>query len=1242
MLHRISSTHGPAEVPLRARAGAIPGRLLPLVAILWAATTGAESIQITGASGASGVRGASVPFPMDGTDGLAGASAEASATALGEANEAIAVGGSGGRGGDGGSIISPGDRGGDGGNGADGGDATATARSLGGRTTRAVANGGWGGAAGSGGSYWLPEQGGLQGERGGRGGDANALAVGEHDFSGTTPPTQGLRVEARANGGQGGSGRVLSGSGGAATAVASGAATGSGGSNVLHEVIAEAFGAGGQLLADDGDTRAEAIGRAAFGQLSVLANAIGRDFNDFVTSATGEGADANAIAFGTHTGAGRLLVEAFARVGTVGDRSGTGSAQAEGIATSGADVEVLAELESAGSIDLHDAVSGSTAGLLYLRQRISARNIDISDRSGDVVSSLDATNPGGGDLRIEMRAFGGDPAVAGEIGGDATIESSSGTAAGDVDIDAWAISGAQGRAAIELLRGISTGGGDVSVAGRVGSSAAVDLRVENVVDGETTGALELSQQVEGSRIDPGPGGARPLAESVLSRSKDLDQLTLFNDASGVLARTHTSGENAGGNLHVQGRATGYASAAEMIAGGEAVSHARGVTHGDGHDIQIGRGLVQGGQTAVGGVGFRSFGSPRTSDGGRADSFSEGIALGDSAVSVFDFAKGGDAGSVVGTLGNQIGARGGDASSRGFASNAGGSDVLVESLAEGGVGGRGYGAGNRSGEGGAATASARGESSGGADVVLRVTARGGLGGQAGSSNELAGKGGDATVTDVSGSTSGTLRIEARASAGWGGRQIDGAQRGGSESGVARLDLDVENEGGGALELIGFTGTLDGGLVVIDSMRGRSSTGADVTVDLSFGSNGSNLAGAPTGAADPIRIENLVQGETSGVLRLRQAFSGGNPQAALSNVLRREGHHRGLSLETQTYSRGSGDGVSIADASNHAGWSEARAFSAAVGRVADAIGFAQGVGEETTRANAVSSLEYSAEMTGDARARGIAIAVSDGGGGAMAQASASSPFRSAAVSALANAHEVGAGAVRAAVQSASGVVDRIDAWAFTRGADWDATRGDGPQSGPFAQSYAVISSAPTTAQVEAARERHPALDDHMAASPSTVHSVGRWAAENDANEAYAQRVELDIVLEPTGAPRDVLLAVFEQSSRGGGFESLRFWLEVNGDDVGEEQVFDSLDAANSYFARLIGLEGIVPRPVAPLEPGVDLATPTIRAIFETSTRQYQSAVFGLAVVVVPEPGTGVLMLFGLAVLGVRRRRPSAGLE
>jgi hypothetical protein len=153
----------------------------------------------------------------------------------------------------------------------------------------------------------------------------------------------------------------------------------------------------------------------------------------------------------------------------------------------------------------------------------------------------------------------------------------------------------------------------------------------------------------------------------------------------------------------------------------------------------------------------------TGTGGAARSSSEGVAHGNSTVTVFDYAEGGEGGrpaAANGSRGTGIGNRGGDAESSASARGSGDATVLASAHANGGDGGH-YTSG---GTGGNARATAFAEGLG--SVVATALAEGGRGRSGalgGAAHALATASGAAGSANASATSNGGLVSHALASA-----------------------------------------------------------------------------------------------------------------------------------------------------------------------------------------------------------------------------------------------------------------------------------------------------------------------------------------------------------------------------------------------------------------------------------------------------------------------------------------------
>lgn len=1023
--------------------------LVLLAALTLICTTGslamAETVSVIGAPGASGTTGATGTPGLPGTPGQDADTATAIADAPGEDNTASARGGSGGNGGWGGDATpNSGADGGDGANGGDGGDAIADATTVGSREVLSTATGGRGGFVGNGGLGSTPGSSGQPGMQGGDGGDATATGRIVNDL-GTAAPffrQEGLVIATGGNGSGEGA------SGGSAHATLTGEITGGDTSQSAdHLLTALATGGNAGSQSNDtplpgGDAIAEVTGSSTHGNLIIVADADGgRSASRPLGITEGPSGNATAIAHGTHSGSGWLSVAARASPGDGSGLLGSGQAIASGIATNGANVTVEASLSGGSEVELRDAVSGSTSGLLELIQRVDADISGISPSGIDAVTSLNASNTGGGDLAVDVTAGGGIGPGEGGDGGNGIIEFIDAIGAQNVTVEGMAIGGrgarsfstetphgSGGTASIGSMIGRSTGGGAVLVEATVQGGASGgnsdsgfiggyggSVAIDNAVDGETTGELTLRQiAIAGAGLEPPPGTLRD-ASSRLERTRSAEHFTVHSEAQGLAAEAYGNATNTSGSVSVEVVASGATRLG--ITGGDAFATAVGTTHANGQAVEVGADdLVN----ATGGRGIGDTNSQTFEAGGLASSNSSGVAMGDSQVSVFDRAVGGE-GAFSSSFSfprpvDHAGTDGGTATSQASAINAGGSAVLSDAKAIGGMGGNAQGDDMMAGRGGDATASASGESTGGADVRVRAEAIGGRGGYR-NGDGLAGQGGDASVTNLTGSTSGLLTLEAIATGGRGGAESilrfhSSLGRGGD----AHIALDASNGSGGALEIIAEGTATRGGRVTFGTIRGSSSTGADVSVSAILDEGGDRFANPlPEGTSfrPSISLIDAVQGETSGTLRLLQAVDGGGEGGIVENQLSDVGSRAGVALETLARARDGSDAIARSNAMNDEGWAttDSSAHSDS-GREAIAEAGAVGAGSEETRATASSRLDSTTDgelsqtaaravSTADGSVVATANSVANGGADAIASAygqnnGASEVFVSAAAS------------------------------------------------------------------------------------------------------------------------------------------------------------------------------------------------------------------------------------------------------
>src|SRR5262249_31550948 len=193
---------------------------------------------------------------------------------------------------------------------------------------------------------------------------------------------------------------------------------------------------------------------------------------------------------------------------------------------------------------MRDAVAGSTSGRLTLTQDVVARG---------TIASLDATNPGGGDLTVDVTARGPRGSSAGPHGGSAVVESVTATAAGSVDVLAVAEGGdsggtfdppvAAGVGEIRQVVGRSTGGAPVTVRahaagggnGYLATGGVADASLVNAVSAETSGAITLEQIAEGGVAEGFSVGNQGNGSSHLDADYSSAFLDVRSPASGRIA-----------------------------------------------------------------------------------------------------------------------------------------------------------------------------------------------------------------------------------------------------------------------------------------------------------------------------------------------------------------------------------------------------------------------------------------------------------------------------------------------------------------------------------------------------------------------------------------------------------------------------------------------------------------------------------------------------------------------------------
>ena len=524
---------------------------------------------------------------------------------------------------------------------------------------------------------------------------------------------------AGAFGGAGGAGRagIAPGDGGfaSATATTAGApeanarAEASGG-NGGDSVSAEDGGMGGGAMASafvEGSLSATAYARAVGG-------GGGRGFE--VAGGVGGAAAATASARTSGDGHAVLAGAADPLADNIGSQGGNAGSFGTSVAGGDASSESIGEALGNSSVRVIDGALGGNGG--------------SGGGGGTARSSAVGRNAGAESVEVEARAFGGQ-------GGTAVLNTTGGRG---------------GEAELGTVYGLSSGGGAVSVVAQAvggdggwglsfssvptaGDGASVQLH--NSVDGDTSGSLYLEQYARGGRAGEHGGGAHGETSCTLDISKSAQALEIAALAVGAHdAESAGSAENDTGSVTVHSLASGgdgrlpFEGIGER--GGDGRAHALGQTLGDGHAVLVTTGCSDCANAIGGrGAGLNSLSSTQAGAGGGrggdAESLSEGIALGDSAVTVEDRAIGGDGGFGPGSSGTP--GEGGAARSSASAVGNGSSAVHASASAAGGRGGDfsinfGVGSGSN-GRGGHANAHANAQGLG--EVVALANATGGSSG-----------------------------------------------------------------------------------------------------------------------------------------------------------------------------------------------------------------------------------------------------------------------------------------------------------------------------------------------------------------------------------------------------------------------------------------------------------------------------------------------------------------------------------
>ncbi|MBK7952238.1 MAG: PEP-CTERM sorting domain-containing protein [Deltaproteobacteria bacterium] len=663
-----------------------------------------------------------------------------------------------------------------------------------------------------------------------------------------------------------------------------------------------------------GSARAGGTGGLASGDASVESLAPGANASAAVDLIGGRGGFASG-----RGGAGGSVVGSASATATP-----TGVATARLFATGGNGGAGVTLGGDGASIALVDTVAGSGGAVVLEQAAIGGKGGAVGPpsastatggRGGSASSTLVRSNAAGS-LSLSSSARSGD---GGDNGGQAgtSFASAVGEALGDVVVSATALSGSAGftngmvptsgadgaAASLGPVRGVSTGGGAVDVFGsaqggsggdgstRVGAGS--DALLVDAVDGETSGTLRLRQDARAGHagrplasVAPGLGARGGDARSELVVAKQASKLDIVLEAragdsrgrdavgtafAGGVATTAADLRNERGGIDALYRSIGGVGAGVVLqdlrngTGGAAVSTLRATTTGDGQRITIrpnrdDRGSNFGSTGGAGGSADRFAPTAHDvgGDGGSSSTTVDGIALGDSEVDIEAVAAGG-VGGQVGT--NGTAGRGGDASAQATGSNAGASAVSVLAEARGGFGGGSSGfSGVTGGDGGGAQATAHGESSGGGDVTARARVIGG--------GTTVGQGADAVLVDsASGRTSGALRLVQEAI---GGAQSFPSQPG--RAGAGRSELSIDDTESRRLELESL-GTGGSGRVAGSAHAAASGIGSgDVSV-LARATGGAGSEGSAAEGASPTMGRVYGESRLGGLVRVVGELLGG---------------------------------------------------------------------------------------------------------------------------------------------------------------------------------------------------------------------------------------------------------------------------------------------------------------------------------------------------------------------------------
>lgn len=689
------------------------------------------------------------------------------------------------------------------------GDASAFANNhAGSASSHALATGGTGGS-------------GENGADAGKGGNATANSV-----AGTLGDFHAVTVTGEATGGAGGQNGMFSvgtgngGVGGDAVSLSLGAANGNSQVNVTdtatggdggsaHSIFAVNSGTGGK----GGNAISTATGsNVGFDDVRVSSKVTGGRGGDGAGTGYkgGDGGGAsNGPVSGVSNGTGYVNVSAWQTGGDGGD----GFEGADGGAGGDAGLSDVTQGSTGGTLDLQQIATGGDGG---------NSNGGIAGTAGNAVSRLNTFNPQNGNpfgyvqgVSVANGGIGGTGygGSHGRQGGTGTAQIMLTDTPGSTrDLSAFAIaeggegggsngSGDAGNGGLAVLLGAradaSSGasvtaegyayggrGGAAGGAGRAGDGAAVSL--SNLVDGNTSGVLELTQNAGGGHAGFSGSGLNGLAGSAYSGlsktassatlilhsqagggsggSQSMAGVTAANGAEGVARASAENSGNAYSYTQARGGSGGTAySGAHGGNGGNALANNYAKSTGE-NSAAYASGSARGG---MGGLAIPVGVQGNAGHGGAADSLSQGEATRNAQISVTDTAEGGQGGTVdpnaAGATGN--GGNGGAAHSRAVGTGLNSGFVSVASTANGGAGTAGLGVASTSGRGGDARADASATGSGWSAAT--ATAHGGgsasHGGSADAIATSTGSTGYAQSIANSGRSAGSLSLDVQGTA-----------------------------------------------------------------------------------------------------------------------------------------------------------------------------------------------------------------------------------------------------------------------------------------------------------------------------------------------------------------------------------------------------------------------------------------------------------------------------------------------